>query len=162
MTDANLISLRFFLSLAEAQEGLKIATQSSKSHSKLWVPLICVLIIVWGVWLGTTQGGLYFIILGGAFLLLQFAFQFVLLPWLFKRQYHKQQIFDVEQGVEIEAQTITLFYDNDHERFPLSELTSVKKGKHIYLLAFDSGLITVVPTRAVQESGQTAWFEQRL
>lgn len=162
MTTSSLISLRYNLSLTEAREGFNLASQSPKSHAKLMIQMVCVLIVLWGFWLGVHRGGLYFIILGGVFLLLQISFQSVILPALFKRQYNKQQIATTQQGIDVDtaAQTITLYHANERERFQFNDVVSVQKHQQIYLFTFNSGMLSIIPCGAVRDANQVEQFER--
>jgi hypothetical protein len=164
MTDTSLISIRYYLSLTEAQEGFQLA--SPKGHSTLIVQLLSVLIVLWGFWLGVPRGGLYFMILGGVFLVLQLMMQHVIIPRLFRRQYNQQRVASMQQGVDVDmvAQSITLFHTEDdtpqQQRFKLNDVSSVQKGKAIYLFSFNSGMLGIVPLRAVKEANQVELFER--
>lgn len=162
MTDSSLISLRYYLSLTEAREGFNVASQSPNGHAKLLIQLICVLIVLWGFWLGVDRGGLYFMILGGMFLALQISFQTIIFPALFKRQYSKQQIATTQQGMDIDltAQTITLLHADQREYLRFADVVSAQKYQHIYLFSFNSGMLGIVPRGAVQDANEVERFER--
>lgn len=156
------ISLRYTLTLEEAQNGFYLATTAPKWKSRVAIQLVCVLIVLWGVWLGPAGDGLYFMILGAFFLLMQAGLQHVLLPWLFKRQYVQQNVGKVPQGIDISQQDIRLFHGAQSQAFPLLSLEKMTKGKLCYLLTFKSGMVSMVPRRAVDEAGVTALYESAL
>lgn len=156
------ISLRYNLTLPEAQNGFYLATTAQKWKSRMAVQLVCVLIVVWGLWLGLQRDGLYFVCLGGFFLLMQAGLQYVLLPWLFRRQYQQQNIGKVAQGIDISQQEVRLFHGSQSQAFALLDVEKMHKGKMCYLLTFKSGMVSMVPRRAVDEAGVTALFESAL
>lgn len=156
------ISLRYTLTLAEAQNGFYLATTSQKWKSRAVVPLVCVLIVLWGLWLGVQHDGLYFVILGSFFLLMQAGLQYVLLPWLFKRQYLQQHVAKVGQGIDVSQQEVRLFHGSQSQAFPLLEVEKMSRGKLCYVLTFKSGMVSIVPRRVVDEAGVTALFESAL
>jgi hypothetical protein len=156
------ISLRYTLTLAEAQNGFYLATTAQKWKSRVAIQLVCLLIVLWGVWLGVRGDGLYFVILGAFFLLMQAGLQHVLLPWLFKRQYQQQNVGKVQQGIDISQQDIRLFHGDQSQAFPLLDMEKMTKGKLCYLLTFKSGMVSIVPCRAVDEAGVTGLFESAL
>ena len=156
------ISLRYTLTLPEAQNGFYLATTAQKWKSRVAVQLVCVLIILWGFWLGVQGDGLYFVCLGGFFLLMQVGLQHVLLPWLFKRQYVQQSVGKVAQGIDISQQDVRLFHGTQSQAFPLLDVEKMNTGKLCYLLIFKSGMVSIVPRRAVDEAGVTALFESAL
>ncbi len=156
------ISLRYTLTLAEAQNGFYLATTAQKWKSRVAIQLVCLLIVLWGVWLGVHGDGLYFVILGAFFLLMQAGLQHVLLPWLFKRQYQQQNVGKVQQGIDISQQDIRLFHGDQSQAFPLLDMEKMTKGKQCYLLTFKSGMVSIVPRRAVDEAGVIGLFESAL
>ncbi len=164
MTEYNtpVISLRYTLTLAEAQNGFYLATSAQKWKSRFFVQLACVLIVLWGFWLGIHGEGLYFVVLGAFFFLMQAALQYLFLPYLFKRQYEKQKIGRVAQGINVGQQEITLFHADQYQAFPLLDVEKLSKGKLCYLLAFKSGMVSIIPRRAVDDAELTALFESAL
>ncbi len=159
---APVISFRYHLTLEEAQNGFYLATTAPKWKSRIAIQLVCLLIVLWGLWLGATGDGLYFVILGAFFLLTQAGLQHVLLPWLFKRQYRQQNVGKVQQGIDISQQDIRLFHGEQSQAFPLLDMEKMDKGKLCYLLTFKSGMVSMVPRRAVDEAGVTGLFESAL
>lgn len=160
MSELPNISIRFYLSLAEAQEGFKMAVQPARSKSRWVIQGLCVLIMLWGVWLGAVGGGMYFIILGGGFLLLQLLMQYIVLPKLFARQYNKQKIGATLQGIELTVAMVRLWYADEQQQFALADVAQVQKGQQVYVLRFESGMLSIVPQRALKDVQQVDAFEQ--
>lgn len=159
-----LISLRYTLSLAEAQEGFRLATRQRKSKARYFMPLACALIIAWGFWLGFDDKGRYFVILGASFFLLQAILQYGVMPWLFRRQYDKHQVGNVTQGIDVYAGKVTLYHESenkqDKQSFGLHEVKSLHKGALSYVLIFESDMMCMVPRRSVVQADTVNVFEQ--
>ncbi|WP_051526769.1 hypothetical protein [Alkanindiges illinoisensis] len=186
VAESPLVSLRYTLSLPEAQDGFRLATRQRKGKIHMVMTLACALIIAWGVWLGFDDKGRYFVILGAFFFLSQATLQYGVMPWLFKRQYHKHQVAHVVQGIDIYASNahstqkttsnesgghesggkVTLYHGiadkQDKQNFALSEVSSLRKGQLCYVLVFESGMMCMIPRRSVEQTTTTAVFEQML
>lgn len=165
-TEKPLISLRYTLSLPEAQEGFRLATRQRKGYARFVMALACVLIMAWGFWLGFEDKGRYFVILGAFFFLSQATLHYGVMPWLFKRQYHKHQVGSVMQGIDVYASKVTLYHGpetrQDRQSFNLHEVKSLRKGTFSYVLVFELGMMCMVPCRSVEQADATALFEQIL
>lgn len=178
-TDHPLISLRYTLSLPEAQEGFRMATRQRKGKAQFFVALVCALIIAWGFWLGFDDKGRYFVILGAFFFLSQATLQYGVMPWLFKRQYHKHQVGTVMQGIDVYANDVhsgdvhgsdvhagkvTLYHGpesrQDKQTFALHEVKSLQKGQLCYVLVFELDMMCMVPRRCVEQAKVASLFEQ--
>ena len=176
VAESPLVSLRYTLSLPEAQDGFRIAAQQRKGKMHMVMTLACALIIAWGIWLGFEDKGRYFVILGAFFFLSQATLQHGVMPWLFKRQYHKHQVAHVVQGIDIYASNeseghaskgkVTLYHGmadkQDKQNFVLSEVKSLRKGQLCYVLMFESGMMCMIPRRSVEQATTSAIFEQML
>jgi hypothetical protein len=162
--EAPLISLRYSLSLPEAQEGFRLATRQRKGKAQYFMALACALVIVWGFWLGIDGQGRYFVILGAFFFLSQAMLQYAVLPWLFRRQYEKHQVANVLQGIDIYASKVTLYHgienNQDREHFALHNVKSLNKGQLSYVLVFETGMMCMVPRRCVEQANVSHLFEQ--
>lgn len=178
VTERPFVSLRYTLSLPEAQDGFRIAAQQRKGKMHWVMTLACALIIAWGFWLGFDDKGRYFVILGAFFFLSQATLQYGVMPWLFKRQYHKHQVAHVLQGIDIYSSNgsqqpcsnqfdkVTLYHGmadkQDKQNFALSEVKSLRKGQLCYVLVFESGMMCMIPRRSVEHATTSAIFEQAL
>lgn len=157
------ISLRFVLALPEALDGMRMATRERRGLSQWLIPIFCVGIIIWGIWLQIAHAsGLYFIVLGGGFLLLQQLLHSLILPWMLKRQYYAQSIDKTQQGIDVYPQQLLLVYGNQRQRFGKDEIVRLQKGKLSYLLRMKSGMVMIIPRRVVDDEQVTVAFEQAL
>ncbi len=64
-------------------------------------PVISVAIIIWGLYLGFSGVGRYYVALGVFFLIMQGLMRYWLLPMMFKRQFVRYQFGKSEQGIDL-------------------------------------------------------------
>ncbi len=95
------ISARFYLNLEESQDGFALVTFGKKPITRFLTPAISIAIILWGIYLGFTGVGRYYVALGVFFLIMQAIMRFWLLPLLFKRQFVRYQFGKSEQGIDL-------------------------------------------------------------
>lgn len=156
-------SCHYVLSLAEAQEGFRIATLGKNPFTRYLTPLLSVAIIAWGVylhWKGLAATGQYFIILGAVFLLLQLLLRLVVLPKLFAHRYKKYSHFEQGSTIELYQQEAVLSIGERQQRFSYQEVARYRKGKLCYVIELKSRLIVIVSQQAVAQTGQQQLFER--
>lgn len=163
------LSLRYSLSLAEAEDGFRLATRQPNSNAQflmqLLIQALCAVIIAWGIWLGVTDDGAYFVILGALFFVSQWTLRYGLMPWLFKRQYRQQHVDQMTQGFDLSAHSIVLYSQYPQQppaqrQFERSALKSCKQSRLCYVLVFEDNVLCIVPRRVLQKANVTKQFEQ--
>jgi len=65
------VSVRYYLNLEESQDGFALVTFGKKTFSRFLTPVISIAIILWGVYLGFSGVGRYYVALGAFFLIMQ-------------------------------------------------------------------------------------------
>lgn len=163
------LSLRYTLSLAEAEEGFRLATRQPHSRTQFliqWlVQWLCAVIIAWGIWLGVTGDGVYFVILGVLFFVSQWTLRYGVMPWLFRRQYRQQQVNQMTQGFDLSAHSLVLYSQYpqqpaEQRRVERSALKQCKQSQLCYLLVLEDNVRCIVPRRVLVDSNATQQFEQ--
>ena len=156
------LSLRYYLNLAESQDGFTMATFGKKPISRFLTPLISVALIAWGIYLlqGSSNVGKYYIVLGTGFLLLQLALRFYVLPWLFKRQFVRHQFDKTEQGFDLYQDDVEFFASGRSKKIPYSEIKQLVSGKLTYMIELKSQTVIVVPKRVLSDAAQQQIFLQ--
>lgn len=159
-TTQAVLSIRYFLNLAESQDGFSMATFGKKPITRFLTPLISVALIAYGVYLGATDVGRYYVALGGFFLVLQLIMRFYLLPWLFKRQYVRHQFGLSEQGVDIYQDYVEFFASGRSKKIKYEQIKRLIQSKKTYLIELKDQTIIVVPKRALTDAAQQQQFVQ--
>ncbi|MEB3767114.1 YcxB family protein [Acinetobacter sp. MD2] len=160
MTDQKpALSVRYSLNLEESQDGFALATFGKKQITRFLTPMISVLVVVYGFYIGATGVGRYYIGLGLFFLLLQGLMRYWLLPTLFKRQFVKYQLGKSEQGFDLYQQHFDLWSNARQQRYAYSEVQHFAEGKLSYMLEFKTRNVVVVPKRAFANIDQQRLFE---
>ena len=95
------VSVRYYLNLEESQDGFALVTFGKKTFSRFLTPVISIAIIGWGIYLGFSDVGRYYVALGAFFLIMQGLMRYWLLPMLFKRQFVRYQFGKSEQGIDL-------------------------------------------------------------
>ena len=154
------ISLRYYLNLEESQDGFKLATFGKKQLSRFLTPLVSVGIIAWGLYLGFSGIGKYYVMLGGFFLLLQVFMRYWFLPMMFKRQFIKDQFGKSEQGIELFQDYFELFTSGrPKQKFNYAEVQSFLVGKMTYMIELKNRTVVIVPKRAFAQAADQTAFE---
>ena len=65
------VSVRYYLNLEESQDGFALVTFGKKTFSRFLTPVISIAIIGWGIYLGFSDVGRYYVALGAFFLIMQ-------------------------------------------------------------------------------------------
>ena len=153
------LSLRYYLNLEESQDGFSLATFGKKQLTRFITPLVSIAIIIWGVYLGPTGVGRYYVALGVFFLLLQLLMRYWFLPMMFKRQFVKYQFGKSEQGLELFQDHVELYANGRKQNFSYHEVQSFAMGKLTYMVEFKNRTVVIVPKRAFTDRQQQALFE---
>ncbi|MEW4937948.1 hypothetical protein ABKJ23_07850, partial [Acinetobacter baumannii] len=95
------LSLRYYLNLEESQDGFGLVTFGKKQFTRFLTPVISIAIIIWGLYLGFSGVGRYYVALGVFFLVMQGLMRYWLLPMMFKRQFVRYQFGKSEQGIDL-------------------------------------------------------------
>jgi hypothetical protein len=61
------VSVRYYLNLEESQDGFALVTFGKKTFSRFLTPVISIAIIGWGIYLGFSDVGRYYVALGAFF-----------------------------------------------------------------------------------------------
>ena len=153
------LSLRYYLNLEESQDGFSLATFGKKQLTRFITPLVSIAIIIWGVYLGPTGVGRYYVALGVFFLLLQLLMRYWFLPMMFKRQFVKYQFGKSEQGLELFQGHVELYANGRKQNFSYTEVQGFAMGKLTYMVEFKNRTVVIVPKRAFTDRQQQALFE---
>ena len=153
------ISLRYYLNLEESQDGFKLATFGKKQLSRFLTPLVSLGIIAWGLYLGFSGIGKYYVMLGGFFLLLQVFMRYWFLPMMFKRQFVKYQFGKSEQGIELFQDYLALFSSGRPKQvFHYADVQKFVEGKLTYMIELKNRTVVIVPKRAFESPTDQAIF----
>lgn len=152
-------SCRYHLSLDEAKEGFALATFGKKKFTRFVTPLISIAIIIWGLSLGVTGVGKFYVILGVTFLILQLVLRFIFLPKMFARQYTKYKFGEMEQGIDLYQNHGVLIAADRQQNFNYSDVVKFVIGKVSYMLELKDRTVIIVSKSSVVQTGQQALFE---
>ncbi|MEN8292492.1 YcxB family protein [Acinetobacter radioresistens] len=153
------VSVRYSLNLEESQDGFSLATVGKKQLTRFITPLVSIAIVIWGIYLGPTGVGRYYVALGVFFLILQLIMRYWFLPMMFKRQFIKYQFGKSEQGIELFQDYIELYANGRKQTFQYAEVQHFAIGKLTYMLEFKNRTVIIVPKRAFLNAQQQAVFE---
>lgn len=138
------ISARFYLNLEESQDGFALVTFGKKPITRFLTPAISIAIILWGIYLGFTGVGRYYVALGVFFLIMQAIMRFWLLPLLFKRQFVRYQFGKSEQGIDLYQDYFELYAAGKKQKAQYSEVQSFVIGKLTYMLELKNQTVVIV------------------
>ena len=153
------LSLRYYLNLEESQDGFALVTFGKKTFTRFLTPLISIAIIVWGVYLGFSGVGRYYVALGAFFLIMQGLMRYWLLPMLFKRQFVRYQFGKSEQGIDLYQDHFELYATGKKQSAQYAEVQSFAIGKLTYMLELNNHTVVIVPKRAFTDSAAQSKFE---
>ena len=153
------LSLRYYLNLEESQDGFALVTFGKKTFTRFLTPLISIAIIVWGIYLGFSGVGRYYVALGAFFLIMQGLMRYWLLPMLFKRQFVRYQFGKSEQGIELYQAHFELYATGKKQSAQYAEVQSFAIGKLTYMLELKNHTVVIVPKRAFTDSAAQSKFE---
>ena len=153
------LSLRYYLNLEESQDGFALVTFGKKTFTRFLTPLISIAIIIWGIYLGFSGVGRYYVALGAFFLIMQGLMRYWLLPMLFKRQFVRYQFGKSEQGIDLYQDHFELYATGKKQSAQYAEVQSFAIGKLTYMLELKNHTVVIVPKRAVTDSAAQSKFE---
>ncbi|AZN68094.1 MULTISPECIES: YcxB family protein [Acinetobacter] len=153
------ISARFYLNLEESQDGFALVTFGKKPITRFLTPAISIAIILWGIYLGFTGVGRYYVALGVFFLIMQAIMRFWLLPLLFKRQFVRYQFGKSEQGIDLYQDYFELYAAGKKQKAQYSEVQSFVIGKLTYMLELKNQTVVIVPKRVFTNPADQNKFE---
>lgn len=154
------LSLRYFLNLEESQDGFALATFGKKQLTRFLTPLVSVGILLWGLYLGFSGVGRYYVALGVFFILLQILMRYWFLPMMFKRQFVKYQFGKSEQGIDLFQTTAELFSSGrPKQAFNYSDVSKFVTGKLTYMIELKNRTVVIIPKRAFQSEADRTIFE---
>ena len=153
------LSLRYYLNLEESQDGFALVTFGKKTFTRFLTPLISIAIIVWGIYLGFSGVGSYYVALGAFFLIMQGLMRYWLLPMLFKRQFVRYQFGKSEQGIDLYQDHFELYATGKKQSAQYAEVQSFAIGKLTYMLELKNHTVVIVPKRAFTDSAAQSKFE---
>lgn len=161
MSDAQpVLSVRYFLNLEESQDGFALATFGKKQFTRFLTPLVSVAIVIWGLYLGMTGVGRYYVALGLFFIVLQVIMRYWFLPMMFKRQFIKYQFGQSEQGIELYQNSAELFSSGrPKQAFQYADVKNFAIGKLTYMLELKNHTVVIVPKRAFEDNADRVLFE---
>ena len=153
------LSLRYYLNLDESQDGFALVTFGKKTITRFLTPVISIAVILWGLYLGLTGVGRYYVALGVFFLLVQGLMRYWLLPLLFKRQFVRYQFGKSEQGIDLYQDQFELYAAGKKQTVQYTEVQSFAIGKLTYMLELKNHTVVIVPKRAFTDSIDQNKFE---
>ena len=153
------LSLRYYLNLEESQDGFALVTFGKKTITRFLTPAISIAVILWGLYLGLTGVGRYYVALGVFFLLMQGLMRYWLLPLLFKRQFVRYQFGKSEQGIDLYQDQFELYAAGKKQTVQYTEVQSFAIGKLTYMLELKNHTVVIVPKRAFTDSIDQNKFE---
>ena len=153
------LSLRYYLNLEESQDGFGLVTFGKKTFTRFLTPLISIAIIIWGIYLGFSGVGRYYVALGAFFLIMQGLMRYWLLPMLFKRQFVRYQFGKSEQGLDLYQDHFELYATGKKQSAQYAEVQSFAIGKLTYMLELKNHTVVIVPKRAFADSAAQSKFE---
>jgi len=154
------VSVRYFLSMEESQDGFALATFGKKQITRFITPLVSIGIIIWGFYLGFNGVGRYYVALGAFFLILQLIMRYWFLPMMFKRQFVKYQFGKSEQGIELFQDYAELYANGRKQIFNYSEVQNFAVGKLTYMIELKNRTVVIVPKRAFADATEQSIFER--
>ena len=153
------VSVRYYLNLEESQDGFALVTFGKKTFSRFLTPVISIAIIGWGIYLGFSDVGRYYVALGAFFLIMQGLMRYWLLPMLFKRQFVRYQFGKSEQGIDLYQDQFELYAAGKKQTVQYTEVQSFAIGKLTYMLELKNHTVVIVPKRAFTDSIDQNKFE---
>lgn len=154
------LSVRYFLTLEESQDGFALATFGKKQFTRFLTPLVSVAIVLWGLYLGMEGVGRYYVALGGFFIVLQLLMRYWFLPMMFKRQFVKYQFGKSEQGIDLFQNSAELFSSGrPKQAFNYADVKKFVMGKLTYMIELKNHTVVIIPKRAFENQTDLTVFE---
>lgn len=152
-------SCQYQLTLDEAKDGFGLATFGKRKISRYLTPLISVGIIIWGISLGMTGVGQFYVILGAVFLTLQLFLRLVFLPKMFERQYRQSRMNEMHQSISLYQDYAVLSAGGQEKTFKYSEVQNFMVGEQSYMIELLDKMVIIVSKAAVAKTGENEFFE---
>lgn len=152
-------SCSYQLTLDEAKDGFGLATFGKKRISRYLTPLMSVGIIIWGISLGMTGVGQFYVILGVVFLALQMLLRLVFLPKMFERQYKQSRMDEMQQCINLYQDSAVLAAGGQEKPFKYEEVQNFMVGQSSYMIELRDKMVIIVSKSAVAQTGQADFFE---
>lgn len=154
------LSVRYFLTLEESQDGFALATFGKKQLTRFLTPLVSIAIVIWGLYLGMDGVGRYYVALGGFFIILQLLMRYWFLPMMFKRQFVKYQFGKSEQGIELFQESAELFSSGrPKQAFNYNDVNKFVVGKLTYMIELKNHTVVIIPKRVFENTTDQTLFE---
>lgn len=154
------LKLRYFMSLEESQDGFSLATFGKKQFTRFLTPLVSMAIMFWGLYLGLSGVGRYYVALGAFFLALQLGMRYWFLPMMFKRQFVRYQFGKTEQGIDLYQNNAELFSSGRPKQMvQYVDVQRFAEGKLTYMIELKSKTVVIVPKRAFASQVEQQLFE---
>lgn len=159
MSDSTVsLSTRYYLNLEESQDGFTLATFSKNKFTRFLTPVVSIAIILWGISMGFSGVGRYYVALGLFFLILQALMRLWFLPMMFRRQYEKYQFGKNEQGIDLYQTHAEIFSNGRSKSVQYSEVQKFAEGKLTYMLELENRTVIIVPKRAFKDATEQSIF----
>lgn len=155
------ISLRYQLQLKEFQEAFKIASFGQKGITAWITTVLATAMMLYGVYLGFDTGGKFYIIFGAVFSIMQLVIRFYLVPAMFKRQFLKNKLDTVQQGIDLYQNEFVLWNNGRDKHLSYSEVQKTAEGESCYVLELKNRVSVIVPTRAFESVEQQQLFKSQ-
>lgn len=155
------ISLRYQLQLEEFKEAFGMASFGQKGIMAWTTTILATAMMLWGVYLGVDQGGLFFIIFGAVFSILQLIIRFWLVPMMFRRQFVKHQLDKVTQGIDVYQTEFALVMNDRIQTHVYSDVQKAHQGNTCYVLELKNRVSAIVPKRAFKDVEQQQLFQRQ-
>lgn len=130
-----------------------------ETFTRFLTPVISIAIIIWGLYLGFSGVGRYYVALGVFFLVMQGLMRYWLLPMMFKRQFVRYQFGKSEQGIDLYQDYFELYAAGRKQAVQYSEVQTFAKGKLTYMLELKNKTVIIVPKRAFAQASDQTIFE---
>lgn len=153
------LSTQYVLSLEESQDGFKLATFGKKQGTQFVTPLISIGLIIWGFYNGLQTVGRYYVILGAVFLMVHTLIRYVLLPFIFKRQFVKFQLGKEEQALALYQDYIQITAHGKKRQIQYTDVKRFAKGTLTYMIELKTKAVIIVPQHAFKTVTDQTLFE---
>ncbi|MFB2538286.1 MULTISPECIES: hypothetical protein [unclassified Acinetobacter] len=157
-----ILQSRHRLTIEEFQEGVNLTIFGRQKMTAWLTPLLSVLIMGWGFYLGWNGQGKFFVILGASFLILQLLMRLVILPWIFRKQFQKNQarFTEIEQGIDLYQDEFVISMGDKQQAFSYDGVEGFRVGKLCYAIELKSRTMILVSKNAIEQTGKRELFEK--
>lgn len=155
------ISIRYQLQLNEFQEAFKIASFGQKGIMAWITTVFATAMMMYGVYLGFNQGGKFYIIFGAVFSILQLLIRFYLVPMMFKRQFIKNKLDSIQQGLDLYQTEFVFWYHGRERHFNYTDVQKTAEGENCFVLELNNRVSVIIPKRAFKDAEQQQLFKNQ-